>query len=448
VSAVNVQKTWSELEPHEWGGSLATIQRAETEVLRIYKESTEKAGAYWLSATTDLFRFACPAPHLAGVFTERVLEYTEGARTRRFGLAEFDETSAANRLFACIYPGVEANDELIYTLGGQQLTAILYCLMTSNIRRIFGRVGRMLVFGDFGQVWVEFLRHFGASEFDALLYRTLHSLVNVMSYSFVRRLALHWRPQYAVDWLLGIRDDPAHFLVSEVELAAYRSDEVWLETLTASPDYLNLPSYYSPESDSKVKYRPLRIKGSTKDWRMRYAVAEAVTQAPWQENDRPFAYVAESARNVMRHRVSTDEAEHIAAHSKKIALEALTVEIVDSATQALVPVETEPLPIVDDIRSVFERLPLHPDVRQICLLRIEGTEWKEIPKQLSWTKRRAEAARAKFMRAQPKIREALAKQITWLGTPTGVFAGGTVYRERSYSGAASWTHRPINPTEH
>jgi len=264
----------------------------------------------------------------------------------------------------------------------------------------------------------------------------------------VRRLALHWRPQYAVDWLLGIRDDPAHFLVSEVELAAYRGDEVWLETLTASPDYLNLPSYYSPESDSKMKYRPLRIKGSKKDWHMKYAVAEAVTQARWQESERPLACIAESARNVMRRRVSQDEVDHIGANLNKISLEALTVEIVDSATQALVPVETEPLPMVDDIRCVFERLPLDPDVRQVCLLRMEGTEWHQIATRLSWTKRRTEAARAKYMRAQPKIRKALTKLVSWRGVPKGVFAGGTVYIERSYSGTASWTHRPINPTEY
>ena len=149
---MNELRMWSELEPHEWGGSLATIQRAETEVLRNYEESTEKAGTYWVSATTELFRFGCPADQIAGFMTERLLEYTELARVRRFGPVEFDQARAAQRMVSTLYACVKANTEEIYSFGGQRLTAILYYAMTQNIRKCYGSDGicRFHAGGDCG----------------------------------------------------------------------------------------------------------------------------------------------------------------------------------------------------------------------------------------------------------------------------------------------------------
>jgi hypothetical protein len=436
---------WREFEPHHWGGPLATIQRAEPHVLQRYRQCLTAAGAYWTTETTRLFKFACPPVLLAAQLSEHIVDYAERAVTQQSEPIAFDETQAVERLIPALAQAVRDSEELIYPFAGQRLTVILYDQMTFCIRRQASLLGNLFLFGDLGQVWAEYLKIFGHSDFDALLEKALHSVVRLSAYVFVKRSALHHRPLGALEWYLGVRDNPQHFLVSEMELAARRADEDWLENLTTAPEYLGLPHLYSAASDPKMNFHKNRVTGDEEDWQMRYAVAEAVAQSGWREAERPFAYVAETARRIMRSRVKENEQEHIKARGRLISLDDLGDEIVELPAEALVPLKTDTVPVVYNIHSLLDEIELDPDVREVYQLYAKGVKWKDIATQLSWTTQRVEAARAKFIRAKPRIKEALADKLSWKATTNGPIAGGPAYVERFYSGARVWTHPPVDP---
>ena len=266
-----------------------------------------------------------------------------------------------------------------------------------------GPLGARFVFGDFGQVWAEFLSHFGPLMFHGLLSTNIESVVKLMSHSFSSPIGIALEAAVRSRLILGISENPAHFLVSEIELAAYRYDEPWLETLTTSDEYLNLPSSYSPQSDPKMKFRPRRITGDDNDWRMRYMVAQAVIQTSWYATDQPFAYIVECARNLMRARLRSDEQDHIEAGGQGIGL-----EVLDSSAEALRSSETDAMPLSrttnHSISATWTRCE--------ASLQIEGgrRSGKMRQRSLSWPKSRVEAARAKFCVRFQRIRKEMKRR--------------------------------------
>jgi hypothetical protein len=335
-------------QPADLGGPLSSICRATQYSRERRRENLKKAGLGWVEPHTQICRVELNPDMLAGHITVLVIRYAAEILWRKSGVfIQLDEeavTKAVLRYAPGLSEGISEADAAgapLYREMGESLTELLYGEMRFEIRqsachprlaKAFGvgslLLGEMLVFGDFGSVLSHYLRIYSPERLAALWYRVTDSLIRCLANGFLSSFRPDLVAPRGLEFIIGLIKDPAHFLASLATIATVKGDWLAVEKITTDSDQCGLPSLFS---DAKMPKR--RIQGDTEDWRMRYAVGLASLDDGWHDSERPFAYMAQQARNTMRKRQRREEREHIRARKAGGRLESMTKKSNPSGNQ-------------------------------------------------------------------------------------------------------------------
>jgi hypothetical protein len=304
-----------------------------------------------------------------------------------------------------------------------------------------------VILGDYWGARRAFIQAFGAEACRRVENLAVWNLaVPCMANSVLNRLAPDFRPSGALEYLLGWRESPDCFLVSEVELALKKGDLEYAEQLCFDPGILNFQVAGEPLRCAPMKYRPLHVDTDDSEWRVVNAVGEALASSNWAKAESPVGYVVTTTWSIFAQRRNMHEQDHINASRHGYSIEQYTNldKLTDSPVDALIERSVDPqvqrTPLSFNQLGTTERADfasfndllnmlceeVNPRLKEFLELRRKGVRVEDMPRIIGCTRQEIKASQQQWQRLK---RGAIAKRLE-MQVPSAPGASSSVYRER------------------
>jgi hypothetical protein len=304
-----------------------------------------------------------------------------------------------------------------------------------------------VILGDYWGARRAFIQAFGAEgcrRTEALAL--LNLAVPCMANSLLNVLAPDFRPYGALEYILGWRESPECFLVSEVELALKKGDVEYAEQLCFDPGILNFQVAGEPLRYAPMKYRPFHVDTDDSEWRVVNAVGEALASSNWAEAESPVGYVVTTTWSIFAQRRNMHEQDRLNASRHGYSIEQyinpdiLTDSPVDALIERNVDPQFQRTPFSFNQLGTTERADpaslndllnmlaeeVSPRLKEFLALRRKNFRLEDMAPIIGCTQREVKAAQQQWQRLK---RGAIAKRLDEMQVPSAPGASSSVYRE-------------------